>query len=139
MHHQRPSHPVPNVRDDRETPLCVGQDGALIILIWVKLERKCFYKQDWTAQISLIPLNKLHLARRANLNGPLFTCLREGLRDQYTAVPERDGFAALGIAGAATDGGGVGVAVAGAETHLLRRQASSAKLACPRTETYSLR
>jgi hypothetical protein len=24
----RPSHPVPYVRDDRETPLCVGQDGG---------------------------------------------------------------------------------------------------------------
>src|ERR1700732_2495188 len=24
----RPSHPAPNVRDDRETPLCVGRDGA---------------------------------------------------------------------------------------------------------------
>src|SRR2546421_149228 len=59
--------------------------------------------------------------------------------DQYTALPERDGCAALGIPGAATDGAGVGVAVAGVETHLLRRQVSSAKLACPRTETYSLR
>src|SRR3954453_7576337 len=26
--HQRPSHPEPNVRDDRETPLLVGRDGA---------------------------------------------------------------------------------------------------------------
>src|SRR4051812_14710033 len=24
----RPPHPVPNVRDDRETPLCVGRDGG---------------------------------------------------------------------------------------------------------------
>src|SRR3954453_9938944 len=77
-HHQRPPHPVPNVRDDRETPLCVGQDGALIILIWVKLERKCFCKWDWTAQISLIRLNKLHLPRRANSSGSLFTCLPKG-------------------------------------------------------------
>ena len=23
----RPSHPLPYVRDDRETPLCVGRDG----------------------------------------------------------------------------------------------------------------
>ena len=26
--HPRPSHPVPNVRDDRDTPLCVGRDGG---------------------------------------------------------------------------------------------------------------
>ena len=25
----RPPHPVPNVRDDRETPLCVGRDGSV--------------------------------------------------------------------------------------------------------------
>jgi hypothetical protein len=25
--YQRPPHPMPNVRDDRETPLCVGRDG----------------------------------------------------------------------------------------------------------------
>jgi hypothetical protein len=24
----RPPHPVPNVRDDRDTPLCAGRDGA---------------------------------------------------------------------------------------------------------------
>jgi len=27
---QRPPHPVPNVRDDRETPLCVGRDGGSV-------------------------------------------------------------------------------------------------------------
>jgi len=46
----RPSHPVPNVRDDRETPLCVGRDGALIILIWVSGEAQYFCKRGWTAQ-----------------------------------------------------------------------------------------
>src|SRR5882757_2356447 len=25
---KRPPHPAPNVRDDRETPLCVGRDGG---------------------------------------------------------------------------------------------------------------
>src|ERR1700694_5494207 len=25
---KRPSHPAPNVRDDRETPLCVGRDAG---------------------------------------------------------------------------------------------------------------
>jgi len=46
----RPSHPVPNVRDDRETPLCVGRDSALIILIWVSEEAQYFCKRGWTAQ-----------------------------------------------------------------------------------------
>jgi hypothetical protein len=44
----RPPHPVPNVRDDRETPLCVGQDGALIILIWVNREQEYFFERGWT-------------------------------------------------------------------------------------------
>jgi len=34
-------------------------------VIWVKLERKCFRKWDWTAQISLIRLNKFGRARSA--------------------------------------------------------------------------
>jgi hypothetical protein len=30
----RPSHPAPNVRDDREAPLLWGQDARMIVLIW---------------------------------------------------------------------------------------------------------
>ena len=30
----RPSHPALNVRDDRETPLCVRRDTGMIVLIW---------------------------------------------------------------------------------------------------------
>ncbi|TMJ21534.1 MAG: hypothetical protein E6G93_09645 [Alphaproteobacteria bacterium] len=33
--------------------------ARFIRVIWVKLERKCFYNWDWTAQITLIPFNKL--------------------------------------------------------------------------------
>src|SRR3954447_22702536 len=44
----------------------VERDGALIILIWVKLEWKCFCKQDWTAQISLIRFKKFAGARKFN-------------------------------------------------------------------------
>src|SRR5882757_8983147 len=33
--HPRPSHPAPYVRDDRETPLCVGRDGEGYEVIWV--------------------------------------------------------------------------------------------------------
>ena len=57
-------HPVPNVRDDRDTPLCAGRDGVDIELIWVNRERKCFFKRDWTAQITLIRFNKIVPARR---------------------------------------------------------------------------
>jgi hypothetical protein len=36
----RPSHPLPYVRDDRETPLCVGRDGRGYEVIWVRWEVK---------------------------------------------------------------------------------------------------
>src|SRR5947207_9993155 len=46
------------VRDDRDTPLMWDGMARLIILIWVRSERECFCKLDWTAQISLIRFNK---------------------------------------------------------------------------------
>jgi hypothetical protein len=33
----------PHVRDDRETPLCVGRDASDIEVIWVKREPEYFY------------------------------------------------------------------------------------------------
>jgi len=48
---------VPNVRDDRETPLDQGRNGALIDLIWVKPEPNYFCAQGWTDSIGLIRLN----------------------------------------------------------------------------------
>jgi len=44
----RPSHPLPYVRDDRETPLCVGRDANDIEVIWVKRECKYFCGEDST-------------------------------------------------------------------------------------------
>jgi hypothetical protein len=64
----RPSHPVPNVRDDRETPLVRAGMANDIDLIWVSGEAEYFLKSDWTGQISLIRLNKLSFSR--NLAGP---------------------------------------------------------------------
>src|SRR5436190_1226331 len=51
-----------NVRDDRETPLCVGRDGGDIEVIWGRREPKNFCEQDWTTQITLIQLNKFACA-----------------------------------------------------------------------------
>ena len=53
----RPPHPVPNVRDDRETPLCgSGRFGYASDL--VRPKRKYFRKRDWTGQITLKRFNK---------------------------------------------------------------------------------
>ena len=60
----RPPHPVPYVRDDRETPLCVGRDGQSSRGDWGVRKPKYFGKQDWTGSISLIRLNKFAVARK---------------------------------------------------------------------------
>ena len=41
----RPPHPVPNVRDDRDTPLSRDGMAAAIELIWVRREAEYFYNQ----------------------------------------------------------------------------------------------
>jgi hypothetical protein len=53
---------------------CLGRDGAVVDLIWVRRERNYFCKQDWTASISLHPLNKLGLTREANSSGSSSKC-----------------------------------------------------------------
>ena len=55
----RPSHPTPNVRDDREAPLERARDQVGLLLFLPKRKAKYFCKQDWTDSISLIQLNYL--------------------------------------------------------------------------------
>ena len=44
----RPPHPIPNVRDDRDTPLQGRRDGFDMHLIWVRREAKYFCKRGLT-------------------------------------------------------------------------------------------
>jgi hypothetical protein len=44
----RPSHPKPNVRDDRETPLLWTGTAETVSLIWGNREAKYFRCDDWT-------------------------------------------------------------------------------------------
>src|SRR5712691_3897702 len=44
----RPPHPLPNVRDDRETPLYRAGTSGDMHLIWVERKRKYFCKRGWT-------------------------------------------------------------------------------------------
>ena len=53
----RPSHPAPNVFDDRETPLVWERDGAHLLLICFGSGAEYFFRRGWTASISLIGLN----------------------------------------------------------------------------------
>jgi hypothetical protein len=45
----------PYVRDDRETPLCVGRDGRDMQVIWVKWEQEYFCEEGWTGRNRLNP------------------------------------------------------------------------------------
>src|ERR1700737_2418482 len=38
------------VRDDHDTPLCVGRDGRVLEVIWVGGEAKYFSRRGWTAK-----------------------------------------------------------------------------------------
>ena len=53
----RPSHPAPDVRDDRDTPLVQGHETAAFMdLIWAKREGKYFWQKHWTRpQITASP------------------------------------------------------------------------------------
>jgi hypothetical protein len=55
---------MPNVRDDRETPLEWAGTAAVMELIWVKREAEYFLRGDWTGQIRLNRLNKFRDARK---------------------------------------------------------------------------
>ena len=57
----------PDVRDVRETPLCVGRDAKNMEVIWVKREAESFFAEDWTGQITLIAFEKSVFRRKAFL------------------------------------------------------------------------
>jgi hypothetical protein len=44
----RPSHPLPYVRDDRDTPLFSGRDGGNVSVIWGNREAEYFCCDGWT-------------------------------------------------------------------------------------------
>src|SRR6516225_12440646 len=62
--HSRPSHPAPNVRDDREAPLLWSAGrGELVKMICPTGIAKFFCEGDWTTQITLNRLMKLIFTR----------------------------------------------------------------------------
>jgi hypothetical protein len=66
----RPSHPVPNVRDDREAPLLSGTGwGELVEMICPTAKAKYFLQEVWTTQIMLKWLAKSGFARK-RFGGP---------------------------------------------------------------------
>jgi hypothetical protein len=54
----RPSHPEPNVRDDRETPLMRAGTARLMDLIWAKREGNFFCKRGWTGMLRDLPVGR---------------------------------------------------------------------------------
>ena len=62
--HLRPSHPAPNVRDDREAPLLWSAGRPeLVKMICPTGIAKFFFERDWTTQIRLNRLMKLIFPR----------------------------------------------------------------------------
>jgi hypothetical protein len=55
MRHPRPPHPEPYVRDDRETPLCVGRDDETMEVIWVKREGAIFLREGLDNESVICP------------------------------------------------------------------------------------
>src|SRR6266566_2937253 len=74
----RPPHPVPNVRDDRETPLCGTGRGESVEVIWVRRQTKYFCKRGWTDHFGkhevICPSGKI--SGRVLLDRPTCTAFR---------------------------------------------------------------
>ena len=60
MRRLRPSHPVPYVRDDRETPLCVGRDGEGYAGDLRQKGTEIFLKEGLDRQITKQPVGQNH-------------------------------------------------------------------------------
>src|SRR6266478_5864300 len=61
----RPSHPLTNVRDDRDTPLLWAGTAQTVSLIWGKREAEYFCAKGWTGFRM-----RRFFARRANQSAP---------------------------------------------------------------------
>ena len=46
---------MPNVRDDRETPLCAGRDVEIMEVIWVKREGAIFLQGGLDSESVICP------------------------------------------------------------------------------------
>jgi hypothetical protein len=56
--HPRPPHPAAYVRDDRETPLCLGRDDFALFLFLPNGKAKNFCRRDWTRNSENSPPGK---------------------------------------------------------------------------------
>jgi hypothetical protein len=88
----RPSHPLPYVRDDRETPLCVGRDANDTEVICVKRKCKYFCKGGWTGGWRHSPTGKISRPTgrllSSQLDAPEFVALAAPSIFQYPTRAE---------------------------------------------------
>jgi hypothetical protein len=86
----RPSHPVPNVRDDRDTPLLWAGTRETVSLIWVKREAEYFCAKGWTGfrvQRNFCPSGK-SVSLRAMRRGPFSPSFRGAPTGPREARPD---------------------------------------------------
>jgi hypothetical protein len=76
----RPSHPAPNVRDDREAPLLWVRTRESVELICPTAQAKYFCEGDWTTQINLNRLKKLSFSRM-QFRSPFTPRMRQRLKN----------------------------------------------------------
>jgi hypothetical protein len=75
----------PYVRDDRETPLCVGRDGSDIEVIWVGRESEYFCKEGWTVEQVICPSGKINRLPGGLLR-PKLNTLSPPSREKFVAA-----------------------------------------------------
>jgi hypothetical protein len=56
----RPPHPVPYVRDDRETPLCVGRDGGRYVGDLGRKRTEKFLRRGLDSCVGDLPVGRDH-------------------------------------------------------------------------------
>ena len=56
----RPPHPVPYVRDDRETPLCVGRDGKGYRVDLGRQRSEIFFTEGLDRILVICPVGQIH-------------------------------------------------------------------------------
>jgi hypothetical protein len=74
----RPSHPAPDVRDDRDTPLLWERDGATMKVIWAKRTPEYFYAKGWTAGSVICPSGPITPSPIARFGHLLIDLARRG-------------------------------------------------------------
>jgi hypothetical protein len=77
---KRPSHPAPNVRDDRDTPLAGAGWSESLAMICPTAKAEYFCARDWTVDSGLIGLGNFDFWRNGFGRGIFVSRTRRGMK-----------------------------------------------------------